>query len=68
MTDEEITGMMIALLFAGQHTSSITGTWTGLRLLDNKDKCMPKIIEEQKRIMKEHGNELSYDILQSMDK
>ena len=25
--------MMIALLFAGQHTSSVTGSWTGLLLL-----------------------------------
>lgn len=31
-TDEEITGLLIAALFAGQHTSSITSTWTGFYL------------------------------------
>lgn len=29
-TDEQIVGLLIALLFAGQHTSSITSTWTSL--------------------------------------
>ena len=32
MTPDEITGMLIAALFAGQHTSSITSTWTCLYL------------------------------------
>ena len=34
-TDEEITGMLIAVLFAGQHTSSVTCTWTLLSMLAN---------------------------------
>lgn len=34
--DEPLAGMMIALLFAGQHTSSITATWTSLLLNNNK--------------------------------
>jgi sterol 14-demethylase len=33
----EVTGLMICLLFAGQHTSSVTSTWTGLYILQNKD-------------------------------
>lgn len=37
LTDQEVGGMMVALLFAGQHTSSITSSWTGLLLLDNKE-------------------------------
>lgn len=32
-TEVEITGLLIAALFAGQHTSSITSTWTGAYLL-----------------------------------
>ena len=32
LSEEEITGMLIAVLFAGQHTSSITSTWTTLEL------------------------------------
>ena len=37
LTDYSITGLMIALLFAGQHTSSITSTWTVLYILHNPD-------------------------------
>ena len=32
-TDDQIVGMLLAALFAGQHTSSITSTWTILNLL-----------------------------------
>lgn len=32
-TEEECTGLLIAALFAGQHTSSITSTWTGTYLM-----------------------------------
>jgi sterol 14-demethylase len=35
ITDEEVTGLLIALLFAGQHTSSTTSAWTLLFLLHN---------------------------------
>lgn len=36
LNDEEITGMLIATLFAGQHTSSITSSWTGLTMIHDK--------------------------------
>ena len=36
MTEEEITGLLIAVLFAGQHTSSITSSWTGLFMVNAK--------------------------------
>lgn len=36
ITDDEVTGLLIALLFAGQHTSSITSSWTALHLAANK--------------------------------
>jgi sterol 14-demethylase len=36
ITDDEVTGLLIALLFAGQHTSSITSSWTALYLAKNK--------------------------------
>lgn len=36
MTDEEICGLLIASLFAGQHTSSITTSWTGLYMTSSK--------------------------------
>ena len=45
----EVTGLMICLLFAGQHTSSVTSTWTGLYLLQDKGKVLKELVEEQKR-------------------
>jgi len=36
--EHEIAGMLIGMLFAGQHTSSITSTWTLLLLLDDAAK------------------------------
>jgi sterol 14-demethylase len=69
MTCDEICGMLIAALFAGQHTSSITSTWTGLYLFSKKyrDSFLPNILEEQRQIVKEHGEELDYEILSKMD-
>ena len=33
LSDEEITGILLTVLFAGQHTSAVLATWTGLELL-----------------------------------
>jgi sterol 14-demethylase len=37
LKDHEIAHIMIALLMAGQHTSSATGSWTLLHLAANPD-------------------------------
>lgn len=50
LTDDEITGMLIAVLFAGQHTSSITSTWTGLYMLAYKSMVMPLALDEQRKV------------------
>lgn len=65
-TESEVTGLLIAALFAGQHTSSITSTWTGAYLLSNK-KYMSSVLDEQKNLMKKHGNNVDHDILSEMD-
>lgn len=67
MTDDQICGMLIAVLFAGQHTSSVTSTWTALFLAANKERCMAPLLEEQKAVVAEHGDELNYETLQQMD-
>lgn len=36
LQDHEIAHLMIALLVAGQHTSSSTGSWALLHLADNQ--------------------------------
>jgi sterol 14-demethylase len=35
MTDDAISGLLIGVLFAGQHTSSITSTWTLVGVVDS---------------------------------
>jgi sterol 14-demethylase len=67
LTDDEITGLLIALLFAGQHTSSITSTWITHCLLHNPE-AMQRVMEEQAEIVgeeteltfNEHVNQFTY--------
>jgi len=33
LTDEEVIGILLTVLFAGQHTSAVLATWTGLELM-----------------------------------
>ena len=49
ISDEEIAHMMIALLMAGQHTSSATGSWAMLRLA-SRPHFIQKLYEEQVRV------------------
>ena len=65
-TDNEITGLLIAALFAGQHTSSITSVWTGAYLLRHKN-YLSSVVDEQKKIMLTHGDKVNHDILSEMD-
>jgi len=67
LEDEHLVGMMIALLFAGQHTSSITGVWTGLNLLRNK-KYLTEVQDEIRSVQKEHGAEISFDSLRAQNR
>lgn len=50
LSDDQVVGMLIALLFAGQHTSSVTATWTVMFLLHNP-RCMAAVMEEQNRVL-----------------
>ncbi|KAL8138093.1 hypothetical protein V2J09_004094 [Rumex salicifolius] len=66
-TEEEVTGMLIAALFAGQHTSSITSIWTGAYLMTHKG-YMSGVVEEQQRVMGKHGEtKIDHDVLSEMD-
>ena len=49
ITDEQVTGLLIALLFAGQHTSCITSTWTSLFILNNP-AIAKRIVDEQEAV------------------
>ncbi|KAL9232230.1 hypothetical protein vseg_007363 [Gypsophila vaccaria] len=65
-TEQEVTGLLIAALFAGQHTSSITSTWTGAYLLRFK-QYLADVVKEQETIMKKHGNHIDHDVLSEME-
>jgi len=67
ITDEQTTGLLIALLFAGQHTSCITSTWTSL-FIANDGELMDRVLDEQKKVL--NGNmdkKLEYEDLQNME-
>lgn len=66
ITDEEVTGLLIALLFAGQHTSCITSTWTSLFIAFNK-AFKNRIVAEQKAIFEEDESApLDFDKINNM--
>ncbi len=45
LTDHEITGMLVAAMFAGHHTSSVTTAWTLLELLQHP-QSMQEVLTE----------------------
>nr|ACR35202.1 unknown [Zea mays] len=64
-TEAEVTGLVIAILFAGKHTSSATSTWTGARLLRHAE-CLDAAVDEQRRVVAERGSGVDYDALAEM--
>lgn len=65
-TDEHVTGLLIALLFAGQHTSCITSTWTSLFICFNK-QIKNRIIAEQKEVFDDDlSGKCDFDKLNNM--
>jgi sterol 14-demethylase len=67
LTEEEISGLLLAALFAGQHTSNITSTWTGFEVLQKKEKYLDRILAEQKDVLEMHNGELSMAALDRME-
>lgn len=66
ITEEEVTGLLIALLFAGQHTSCTTSTWTMLFLLHNRT-MLDRAIKEQKDIVEQGTEQLTLDHINQME-
>ncbi len=63
--DIEVAHMMIALLMAGQHSSSSTSAWILLRLATRPD-ILEQLYEEQIQILGPTLPPLDYDILQKL--
>jgi sterol 14alpha-demethylase len=49
LTDDAITGLLLTVIFAGQHTSAVLATWTGVLLLQHP-QYLPGILEEQEHV------------------
>ena len=63
--DKEVANIMIALLMAGQHSSSSTSAWILLRLATRPD-ILEELYQEQKAVLGEDLPSLTYDTLQSL--
>jgi sterol 14alpha-demethylase len=48
LADNVIVGLLLTLIFAGQHTSAVLAAWTGI-LLHQHPQCLPPILEENAR-------------------
>ena len=60
LTDDQITGLLIALLFAGQHTSSITSTWTSI-FVANDPRIFSEVMKEQNAVLGANAATASLD-------
>ena len=66
LTDNEITGLLLAIMFAGHHTSGVTFAWTGILLNQNPHWIAP-LLEEQDKILGDR-TEVTLEDLRAMEK
>ena len=59
VSDEEVIGILITTLFAGQHTSAVLATWVALELL--KDQVYLELIREETKQLYNDDAQLSFD-------
>lgn len=55
MSDDEITGILLTVLFAGQHTSAVLATWIGLELL-RAPAYLARVRDEMQEVYREEGS------------
>ncbi len=65
LTDDEITGLLLTVVFAGHHTSGTLSAWTGINLLAHP-QYLPAVLEEQKRVYA-NGRAPSFDTLKELE-
>lgn len=63
-TDAEVTGLLVALLFAGHHTSATVTTWTAARLLRHAE-WLRSATAEQSALLRRRA--VDYDAVLQMD-
>ncbi len=65
LTEDEMTGLLLAIMFAGHHTSGVTFAWTGI-LLNQNPQWIGRLREEQDRVLGD-SDELSLEKLRGMN-
>jgi sterol 14alpha-demethylase len=58
LSDDTVTGLLLTLLFAGQHTSSVLATWTGVLLLHHP-RHLATVLSEQAALLGTEGMTLA---------
>ena len=64
LDDEEIAGLLLATVFAGQHTSAVLATWTGVLLLEHGTHLAP-VLDEQRDVFG-GGREMTIEALRQL--
>jgi sterol 14-demethylase len=64
LSDHEITGMLLAAMFAGHHTSSVTTAWTLIDLLQNPD-YLDRVLGELDQVY-QPGVDVSFQTLRQI--
>lgn len=65
MPDHEVAHLMIALLMAGQHSSSVTSSWIMLRLA-SQPEILEDLYQEQLHALRDLSRPLTYDDLDNL--
>lgn len=64
LSDDAITGLLLTVIFAGQHTSAVLATWTGVLLLQHP-RYLPPILREQHDVFS-GGRDMSLEALRRL--
>jgi hypothetical protein len=64
LTEDEITGLILTIMFAGHHTSGVTFSWIAV-LLGQNPHLARRLVEEQQQILGDRTT-LTYDDLKQM--
>ena len=54
LSDDEVTGLLLTVLFAGQHTSAVLATWTGLELM-RVPEYVARVRDETQAVYRDSG-------------
>ena len=64
LNEEEITGLLLTIMFAGHHTSGVTFSWTGI-LLAQHPEMLERLRAEQRQVLGDR-DDLTLDDLRAM--